>query len=361
MEIGGAERAVYQLVREQRRRGTEADVLLGSSGGFYGELAREAGARVHELHLKRGSDVVAAGRARPLLRKYEIVHFHAPEPALMHIAAGERRLRRFYTHRGGFRRYPVAKRIRHALVRRALRRFDGVSANTFQSARSASALFGLPLESIAVVYNGIDFSLLLPQRARDDVLGELGLRGKAAPVVGTAANLQRWKRVDRLLHAAAALDRVHCLVLGDGPARPELEDTSHRLGISDRVTFTGKKSHVGDYLQVMDVFVLPSGPEEAFGNAVVEAMGVGLPPIVFSDGGGLTEHISNGESGFIVNDQSELERRLRELLADDSLRADIGASAMAAARTKYSLDAMLVGYEALYAESQPNARSCGGS
>jgi glycosyltransferase involved in cell wall biosynthesis len=353
MDIGGAERAVYQLVREQRRRGIEADVLVGRSAGFYGELAREAGATVHELHQRRAFDLLAARRSRPVLREYEMVHFHAPEPALMQIAAGERRQRCFYTHRGGIRRYSVAKRIRHSFVRRALRGFDGVSANTFQSALAASAIFGLSLESIQVVYNGIDFSLLQPERGRDDVLRELGLTGNASRVVGTAANLQRWKRVDRLVHAVAALrnDGVQCLVVGDGPARGELEDLSRQLGVSDRVTFAGQKPHVGDYLQVMDAFVLPSGPEEAFGNAVVEAMGMGVPPIVFSDGGGLTEHISNGESGFIVIDQADLERRLRELLADDSRRAEIGASAMAAARTKYSLEAMVVGYEALYAES----------
>ena len=62
----------------------------------------------------------------------------------------------------------------------------------------------------------------------------------------------------------------------------------------------------------MDVFALPSGPEESFGNAAVEAMGVGLPTVVFADGGGLVEHVIDGETGFVVRDQAEFVQRLRE-------------------------------------------------
>jgi glycosyltransferase involved in cell wall biosynthesis len=88
----------------------------------------------------------------------------------------------------------------------------------------------------------------------------------------------------------------------------------------------------------MDVFCLPSTGLESFGNAAVEAMAVGLPTVVFADGGGLVEHIDDGETGFVVSDQQELEDTLRRLLADVELRRRVGDRARGVVRRRYSLE-----------------------
>jgi L-malate glycosyltransferase len=356
MGIGGAERAVYQLVREQRRSGIEADVLVGSYAGFYGKRTEEIGSRVYELGLGGVIDPRAARRAKVIFGRYEAAHFHGPEPLLMAIAARRAKIRLFYTHRGGVRTYSLKKRLRHALVAWYLRqRFEGVSANTVQSARAAARIFKIPFESISVVYNGLDFDLLEPTRSVADVRAEFSRISNKTFLVGTAANLQSWKRIDLLFKAVARLDedRVHCIVLGEGPARSQLEQIARELGLEDRVTFVGQKTHVGDYLQVLDAFVLPSGPEEGFGNAAVEAMGVGLPVVVFEDGGGLSEHIAHEETGFVVADVGGLEDALRELVQSPSLRRVIGESGRQAVRERYNLKAMLDGYQSFYRSSCP--------
>lgn len=347
----GGRAPVYQLVREQRLRGIEADVLVGSRGGYYGERTREAGAHVYELGQRHALDATVARRAASVLSDYPVAHFHGPEPLLVAFAARQRALDLFYTHRGGSRDYGLAKRVRHRLVGRHLRRrFQGVSANTEQSARAAARLFRLPLDSIPVVYNGLDFTLLEPQRSREAVLAELGDDREGVIRIGTASILRDWKRVDLLLRAVASMpdEPLHCYVFGDGPVRAELEGLVGQLGAADRVSFTGHKVHMGDYLQLLDVFVLPSGPEEAFGNAVVEAMGVGIPSVVFADGGGLTEHVEDATTGFVVADRRELERRLRELAHDPALRHRLGEAGKRAVHARYSLDAMIAGYEAFY-------------
>ena len=145
--------------------------------------------------------------------------------------------------------------------------------------------------------------------------------------------MQSWKRVDRLLEAVARLgDGVNCVVLGDGPARPGLERRATELGIPDRVAFVGWKKHVGDYIQLLDAFVLPSGPEEAFGNAAVEAMGLGIPTVVFEDGGGLVEHVVDRETGLVVSDTDDLARALSELAAEPALRMHLGGAGRRRAR-----------------------------
>jgi L-malate glycosyltransferase len=235
-----------------------------------------------------------------------------------------------------------------------LRSFAAISGNTYQSASVLAAYLGVPTSTVAVVYNGLDFDLLKPRRPRTEVIREVPRLAQESVIVGTASHLQSWKRVRFLITAIGRLDdrAVQCLVIGDGPARAELEQHVEALGLVDRVTFVGRKEHIGDYLQIMDVFVLPSGPEEAFGNAAVEAMGVGVPTIVFADGGGLTEHIDDRFTGLIVHDTDELVIAISELAANKALRRDLGERGMTHVRTKYSLAAMFERYAGLYDEAR---------
>jgi len=348
MDIGGAERAVYQLVRGQIRSGMRADVLVASHAGFYGQLAREAGAVVHELGQRRAFDLLRARNAASVIRQYEVAHFQSREPLLMAIATREANVNLVYTHRSGVRRYSLAKRVRHWSVSRSLERCHALAANTRQGAIAASEAFGLPMDRFRVIPNGIDFSLLTPTRPEQDVMAEVGL-STGVSVLGTCAKLVRWKRIDRLLHATAALPPdVHCLVVGDGPERWALEQLADELGIRRRVTFVGLRDSVGDYLQLMDVFALPSGPDEGFGNSLVEAMSVGLASVVFADGGGLLEHISDGQTGLIASDQRNFEQRVTQLMEDPDLRRRIGSDARTFVRSRYQVENSVTGYASLY-------------
>jgi glycosyltransferase involved in cell wall biosynthesis len=362
MEIGGAERAVYQLVREQRRRGREADVIVASTAGLYGERARETGAYVYELRARSAFDLGSGASAADPLSRYDIVHFHCIEPALIRLAARMSGPRLFYTHRAGLFSYPLKRRVRYGLARRYLRhRFQDVSANTVQAARAASKLFGNPEANIPVIYNGLDFSLLAPQRSPDDVLAELGGSRDGAVRIGTTASLRDLKRIDRLLHAVAELSRepLECVIVGDGPERRALEQLSVSLGIDDRVAFIGEKGQIGDYLQVFDVFTLPSGPEESFGNSAVEAMGCGLPTVVFSDGGGLTEHITDGQTGFLARDQAEYVQRLKQLIESEETRRLVGDAGRLAVEGKYSPETMVDRFDELYEYSNHGSADSG--
>jgi len=350
MSIGGAERAVYQLVREQRKRAVDADVVVANGLGLYGERAREAGARVYELGCRGALDVRHSRQLTRVAREYQIVHHHGIEPLLIAASARARTPRLVYTHRGGVREYGWRKQLRLRAARPRLRRFAALSANTRQSAGVLAGYLGIPEAGIGVVYNGLDFELLQPVRSREEVMAELPESARGAFVVGTASKLQPLKRVHLLLEALQELrdQRVHGVILGDGPARGGLEELSAALGLGERVSFLGRKEHVGDYLQLMDVFVLPSGPQEAFGNAAVEAMGVGLPTIVFSDGGGLTEHVTDRVTGRVVGDVQELAEAITELAGDEILRRRLGEEGLRHVRAEYSLDRMAERYEALY-------------
>jgi glycosyltransferase involved in cell wall biosynthesis len=352
--VGGAERAVHLLVREQARDPEVSPAVLFARGGPYAERTAAAGVPATVLEAGGAFDPRALRRAVAVMRRHRIHHIQGPEPLFIVASLLCRDARRVFTQRGG--QAPgepppaLSKRIRTRLLAPLLRRgFHAWSGNTRHGAQTGAKLFGLDPARMAVTYNGLDFGLLEPQRPADDVRRELGLEPSAF-VVGTAANVRDWKRIDRLIEAAAtvALDDLRVLVVGDGPALPGLKALARDRGVEDRVVWAGLQAHVGDYLQVMDAFALPSNDRESFGNAAVEAMARGLPTVVFADSGGLREHVSDGETGIVAADQPAFVEALRRLHADRAAAAELGARARDHVTSTYTPAAAAERYKALY-------------
>ncbi len=348
------ERAVYQLVREQLAGSTVVPSVLfaGPRGPYFDRLAA-LGCPVTSLDLPHGRSLRHLTVARRAMRGVDIHHFHAAEPMLMAASITCRGMTRVYTHRGGFVDRSFRRRARFRITGALLRNsFHAFSGNTAHGARSGAELLGIDPNRFRVTYNGMEFSLLDPGRSAQDVRAALGLSSEF--VLGTAAILKGWKRIDWLLHALRGLqdsgaDQVRLLVVGDGPERPRLEELARELAVAGDVLFTGLEDHVADYLQVMDAFCLPSSGRESFGNAVTEAMAMGVPAIVFDDSPGLAEHIENGSTGFIVETQDDLVHIVGDLIADPETRREVGLRGQAAIRKRYTLEKAARAYDELYA------------
>ncbi|OFW57008.1 MAG: hypothetical protein A2133_08455 [Actinobacteria bacterium RBG_16_64_13] len=271
---------------------------------------------------------------------------------LSHILASARcpDTARVFTQRHGAHELaePARKRIRRALGGSLLRRYvHAVSGNTEHAMRYAVTRYGLHGVPAQVTYNGVDFSLLAPHRNRQEVRAEIGA-GPGTIVIGSSGSFNSCKRFDRLVGLLAGPSTQEVVLVGDGRLRGALQAQAETLGASRRLCVTGLVDNVADYLQAMDIFVLPSSADESFGNSVVEAMGMGIPSIVFSDSPGLCEHIEHGETGFIAQDQEELASLVAELAADPGLRSRLGLAGAKHVRSKYSLEHMHESYRKLY-------------
>ena len=99
---------------------------------------------------------------------------------------------------------------------------------------------------------------------------------------------------------------------------------------------------------VIDCFVLASGPEESFGNAVVEAMFLKIPSIVMSDSPGLKEHIIDNKTGFIASDIQDLSCKMEYVYSHRKECNDIAKYASNHVRKKYSIQNMKKAYLELY-------------
>jgi glycosyltransferase involved in cell wall biosynthesis len=105
---------------------------------------------------------------------------------------------------------------------------------------------------------------------------------------------------------------------------------------------------VEELLACTDLFLLPSS-SESFGLAALEAMSCGAP-VVASNAGGLPEVVEDGVSGHLlpVGAVDEMAEAGVRILSDKAGWKTMSAAARAAAVEKFSTEAIVPKYEALY-------------
>jgi glycosyltransferase involved in cell wall biosynthesis len=150
------------------------------------------------------------------------------------------------------------------------------------------------------------------------------------------------KQFDYLLRAFARCSRRHpdwlLMVIGEGAERGNLEALSATLNVSHRVQWMGSVSAPEALLRHADLFVL-SSRYEGFPNALLEAMGCGLPVVSFDCPSGPREMICDGIDGVLVpaQDLDALTTAMDRLMSDDAERLRLGHSARESSR-RFSLD-----------------------
>lgn len=93
---------------------------------------------------------------------------------------------------------------------------------------------------VVVIPNGINEDHYRNLPTSGEAKQQFGLTGKL--VIGFTGFVREWDRLDRIMHWIALQPSdvgAHLLVVGDGPARKEIEECAASLGVSDRLTFTG--------------------------------------------------------------------------------------------------------------------------
>ena len=139
-----------------------------------------------------------------------------------------------------------------------------------------------------------------------------------------------------------------CTFLGEGELETELRHLVAEYKLAERITFPGFCDDVFSVLSTADVFVLPS-LHESSPNALIEAMGMGLPCIA-SDVGGIAALIDDGENGIRVapQDAGALAAALHQLLTEPDFATALGKNARATIQQKFNNDESMRKLEEIY-------------
>jgi len=183
---------------------------------------------------------------------------------------------------------------------------------------------GLPRNGIEIIPNGVDLDVLSPDAHKERF---------PQPTLLYLGRLKRYKRVDLLLQAVAALvgrgTPCRLLVAGRGDDLPRLKALRDSLGLKQHVEFLGYVSEVekGELLRKSWINLLTS-VKEGWGISNLEAAACGTPTIA-SDVPGLRDSVVDGQTGLLVphGDVETLSRRIEELLGDEEKLARLGSGA----------------------------------
>lgn len=145
-------------------------------------------------------------------------------------------------------------------------------------------------------FNGLDAEVILPPPQQIEYRFE-----SYGDFVLSVGRLDRAKRIDLLLDAAAADTSLRAVIAGDGPDRERLESLARRHGLNGRVEFRGRVSEeeLADlYARCLGVFYAPV--DEDYGMVPYEAFMAEKPVVTTHDAGGPLDVVSDRETGLVV-------------------------------------------------------------
>ena len=341
MDIGGAERIVYQLSSDLK---DEFDsVHVASTGGLWeSELAAQGIQHhkildidsknpvmvlkllfsIHQIIKQKGITIVHTHHrmAAFYIRLLKLVH-----PKLIHV----------YTAHNVFK-------DKLPLYKFALGNAKSVAVG---EAVNKNLKEDVGITDSSVIYNGVILKETDDQV--DEIISYSGIK------LGCIARLSEQKGLTYLIEAMSLLTvkDIRLFIVGDGELRNELENKVEELDLQDSVTFLGYRKDIVECINSFD-FLVSSSLFEGLALNIIEAFMNGKT-MVATDIPGINE-VVNDENGILVPAQNPgaLAGAIDKLATDVPLRNRLAFHAKKTYEEKYSYPMFLENYRSLYREIQ---------
>ena len=341
MDIGGAERIVYQLSSDLK---DEFDsVHVASTGGLWESELAAQGIQHHkilDIDSKNPLTVIkilySIGQ---IIKNNEItiVHTHHRMAAfyIRLLKLFNSRLTHVYTAHNVFK-------DKLPLYRFALGNAKSVAVG---EAVNKNLKEDVGITDSSVIYNGVILKETNDQV--DEIISYSGIK------LGCIARLSEQKGLTYLIEAMSLLTvkDIRLFIVGEGELRNELENKVEELHLQDSVTFLGYRKDIVECINSFDFCVLPS-VFEGFGLVAIEAF-MNSKTLVATDIPGLNEVVTN-KNGILVpaKDPAALASAIDKLATDATLRQELSSQAKKDYENRFSYPMFLENYRALYREIQ---------
>lgn len=197
-------------------------------------------------------------------------------------------------------------------------------------------------ESVEAIHNGIYIPAATVSRAKSGRF-VIGSSGRLSPVkdyplmVGIAGAI-----------ASRSARDVYFELAGEGPERPVLESMVQRFRLQGRFILKGHLEEMDGFYRGIDLY-LNTSIHEGIPMTILEALARGIP-VIAPAVGGITEIITNGVEGFLIEsrDPEAFAEKCLLLLENEELREKMSKAARRRAESAFSAENMAEKYYRLY-------------
>lgn len=354
LDAGGVETGTVDLSKELVKRGHK--VIVVSNGGKLVKDIVDADVKHIRLPVHKKSLITIIKMVKELERiikeeRIDIVHARSRVPAIISFFASRHTKAVFITTAHGY--YST-----HFLSRpMGWGKFVIVASNIV--GRHMMEDFGVPHARIRFIPRGVDlerfkFNPIDPSQSKPEY--KIGIIGRITPIKGHKFFLEAIARVVRIF------PKVKIWIVGEAPHdKPEykenLKSLSRRLNIEKFVEFLGARHDIPAIMSELDLLVLSSVGQEAFGRVIIEAGASGVP-VISTRVGGAIDIIEDGKTGLFVDpcDIMKMVDSILTVLRDRSLARNMAMELRKKVEKEYSLTRMAETMIALYENSHKKKR-----
>jgi sugar transferase (PEP-CTERM/EpsH1 system associated) len=356
--VGGLENGLVNLLnRMPAQRWRHAVLSLTRISGSFAERVQRADVEFIELDKRPGHLVRDYPRLYRLFRRLQpaVVHTRnlaALEAVVPAWAAGVPV--RIHGEHGWNRADPDGSRRRYQYVRGLYRPFvSRYVALSHHLDEYLERRVGVPSHRVSQIYNGVDTERFRPAQGVREAIAGCPFGQPEEFLVGWVGRMDPIKDLPNLLQGFArstqrSASRLRLVLVGDGPARPEVERLVRQQGLDERVWLAGERTDVAQIMRGLDCFILPS-LGEGISNTILEAMATRLA-VIATRVGGNAELIESGMTGLLVppGDSDALADALTRYSTDRTMARRHAKAARRVAQSRFSLARMVTDYCSLY-------------
>lgn len=354
---GGAEKVSAQLALNLDPLRYEVSVCCIKWEGVWVEKLRRHNIPVYLLSsVGRVGQYLSGFKLASLLRKTKPTILHSHDNTALFDAAFSSLLchipLRFHTfHFGNYPYYPKKYLYGERLAAKIPNHLVAVSNHQCKKLIQHQKI---PPHRIRTILNGVEENPYLGNKQIIEAKKKELKIDENDIVLGTVAVLSKQKGITYLLDAAKMLansiSNVKFVIVGDGNLMTELMEKTKRLGLKQKVIFTGLRYDVQQLLVMFDVFVM-SSLWEGLPLTLIEAMAAAKPAIS-TDAGDNSILVQKGVTGYLVppRNPSKMAEAILRIAKDRTRQSAFGQAALRRFRGNFSVQRMTLEYSNLYEE-----------
>ncbi len=351
LHVGGVETGTLDLARALIKRGHKAVVV--SAGGELVKDLEACGAIHYQLpvHKKSIFSIIRLiARLADIIKKekIDIVHARSRVPAWIAYFASRRMRCVFITTCHGYYKRHIFSHVM-GWGKRVIVLSNAIGRRMIDD-------FGVAHDRIRLIPRSVDidkFKFISPGKKRREEFN-IGIIGRLTPIKGHLHFIKAMAKVSR------AVPKLKVWIVGDAPASKEkykeqVQVLVKRLGLWHCTEFLGTQRDVPQILAHLDLLVLATTTQEAFGRVIIEAQAAGVP-VVATEVGGVVDIIEHEKTGLLVPaaDPKGIAEATLRIFRNTALADDLAHNAYKKVKEKYNMELMVKNTLSAYEEALHN-------